>query len=209
LLIGENKYRIQLTHVYATCVSTYAARSETARCSKPCAIRCSSCTARSGLLNVPENSVFQDLTRHLTQVLKQETPETSTSIDTHTHQITHACSTHSHVCVRVNMHAYVRDKFIMWIFTLFRQMNARKAPEVPLILKMGRRGANVKAWTFLRLNADRWFTAREVCGYLELPLSTVQLALRRVVVIAPLIQSKEIEVDQRGRREKQYRYQTN
>ena len=87
-------------------------------------------------------------------------------------------------------------------------MADRDALEVPSILKMGRRGANVKAWTFLRLNADQWFTAREVCGYLELPLSTVQLALRRLVVIAPLIQSQEIEVDQRGRREKQYRYQT-
>ena len=87
-------------------------------------------------------------------------------------------------------------------------MADRDAPEVPGILKMGRRGANVKAWTVLRLNAGRWFTAREVCGFLELPLSTVQLALRRLVVIAPLIQSREIEVDQRGRREKQYRYQT-
>ena len=80
-------------------------------------------------------------------------------------------------------------------------------PEVPGILKLGRRGANVKAWTFLRLNHGQWFTAREVSGYLELPLSTVQLALRRLVVIAPLIESREIMVDQRGRREKQYRYQ--
>ena len=86
-------------------------------------------------------------------------------------------------------------------------MDTRKDPEVPGILKMGRRGANVKAWTFLRLNADQWYTSREISGYLELPLSTVQLALRRLVKIAPLIQSREIEVDQRGRREKQYRFQ--
>ena len=86
-------------------------------------------------------------------------------------------------------------------------MNSRDEPEVPVILKMGKRGANIKAWTFLRLNFNQWFTAREVSGYLELPLSTVQLALRRLVRIAPRIESKEIMVDQRGRREKQYRYQ--
>lgn len=91
---------------------------------------------------------------------------------------------------------------------LFTYMNTRDEPEVPGILKMGRRGANIKAWTFLRLNENRWFTARDVAGYLELPLSTVQLALRRLVNIAPLVKSEEISVDQRGRREKQYRYQT-
>ncbi|MFC1802696.1 hypothetical protein ACFL0D_01890 [Thermoproteota archaeon] len=86
-------------------------------------------------------------------------------------------------------------------------MNPRDEPEVPDILKMGRRGANIKAWTFLRLNPNQWFTARQVSGYLELPLSIVQLALRRLVNIAPHIQSNEIMVDQRGRREKQYRFQ--
>ncbi len=86
-------------------------------------------------------------------------------------------------------------------------MNSRDKPEVPDILKMGKRGANIKAWTFLRLNPNQWFTAREVSRYLELPLSTVQLALRRLVRIAPRIESMEIMVDQRGRREKQYRYQ--
>ena len=86
-------------------------------------------------------------------------------------------------------------------------MNSRDKPEVPDILKMGKRGANIKAWTFLRLNPNQWFTARDVSRYLELPLSTVQLALRRLVRIAPRIESKEIMVEQRGRREKQYRYQ--
>ena len=87
-------------------------------------------------------------------------------------------------------------------------MTIREEPEVPAILKMGQRGANIKAWTFLRLNENQWYTSREIAGYLELPLSTVQLALRRLVSFAPLIQSQEIEVDQRGRREKQCRYQT-
>ena len=91
---------------------------------------------------------------------------------------------------------------------LFTYMNAREEPEVPGILKLGHRGANIKAWTFLRLNPDQWYTAREISGYLELPLSTVQLALRRLVNIAPQVKSEEISVDQRGRREKQYRYQT-
>lgn len=35
---------------------------------------------------------------------------------------------------------------------LFFQMGTQEEPDVPEILKMGRRGANVKAWTFLRLN---------------------------------------------------------
>lgn len=87
-------------------------------------------------------------------------------------------------------------------------MTIREEPEVPEILKMGRRGANIKAWNFLRLNTNQWFTVTEISGYLELPHSTVQLAQRRLVLIAPMIQSREIEVDQRGRREKQYCYQT-
>ena len=87
-------------------------------------------------------------------------------------------------------------------------MNAREEPEVPGILKLGHRGANIKAWTFLRLNPDQWYTAREISGYLELPLSTVQLALRRLVTIAPHVKFEEISVDQRGRREIKYRYQT-
>jgi predicted transcriptional regulator len=87
-------------------------------------------------------------------------------------------------------------------------MTSREEPEVPAILKTGQRGANIKAWTFLRLNENQWYTSKEIAGYLELPLSTVQLALRRLVSIAPMIQSQEIMVDQRGRREKQYCYQT-
>ncbi len=91
---------------------------------------------------------------------------------------------------------------------LYTYMTSREEPEVPAILKMGQRGANIKIWTFLRLNENQWYTSKEIAGYLELPLSTVQLTLRRLVIIAPMIQSKEIEVDQRGRREKQYCYQT-
>lgn len=35
-----------------------------------------------------------------------------------------------------------------------------------------------------------------ISGYLELPLSTVQLALRQLVNIASRVQTEEIEVDQ-------------
>ena len=97
----------------------------------------------------------------------------------------------------------------MWILMLFIYMSASDEPEVPGILKLGRRGANIKAWTFLRLNENQWYTAREISGYLGLPLSTAQLALRRLDGIAPRIHSQDIMVNQRGRREKQYRYQTN
>jgi predicted transcriptional regulator len=94
----------------------------------------------------------------------------------------------------------------MWILMLFSHMTAHDEPEIPDILKKGRRGANIKIWTFLRLNEDQWFTARDISGYLELPLSTVQLALRRLVVIAPRIHSEDIMIDQRGRPEKRYRF---
>ena len=85
-------------------------------------------------------------------------------------------------------------------------MTTREEPDVPSILKMGRRGANIKVWTFLRLNEDNWYTSKEISEYLELPLSTVQLALRQLIVIAPRIHAEEIEADHRGRREKRYRF---
>ena len=94
----------------------------------------------------------------------------------------------------------------MWISMLLSQMSSGKEPKVPGILKMGRRGANIKVWTFLRLNQNQWFTAKEVSNYLELPISSVQFALRQLVVIAPRIKSEEVSVDLRGRREKTYRF---
>lgn len=44
------------------------------------------------------------------------------------------------------------DPVYIWIFMLFFQMGTQEEPDVPEILKMGRRGANVKAWTVIRLN---------------------------------------------------------
>jgi len=78
---------------------------------------------------------------------------------------------------------------------------------IPEILRQGRRGSNVRIWTFLYLNDWRWFTAREIAEYLDLPLSTVQLSLRKINIIAPRIRCKDIQTDQRGRPEKQYRFQ--
>ena len=79
--------------------------------------------------------------------------------------------------------------------------------EIPEILRTGHRGANVKVWAFLYVNSGQWFTSRDISEYLSLPLSTVQLALRQVDRIAHRVQSKDIEVDHRGRREKKYRFQ--
>ncbi|MFC1802687.1 hypothetical protein ACFL0D_01845 [Thermoproteota archaeon] len=79
--------------------------------------------------------------------------------------------------------------------------------EVPEILRTGRHGANIKVWAFLYVNSGQWFTSKDIVRYLGLPLSTVQLALRQVHRIAPRVQSKDIEVDHRGRREKRYRFQ--
>ncbi len=79
--------------------------------------------------------------------------------------------------------------------------------EIPEILRTGHRGANVKVWAFLYVNSGRWFTSRDVAEYLDLPLSSVQLALRQVYRMAPRVQSEDIEVDHRGRRQKRYRFQ--
>ena len=79
--------------------------------------------------------------------------------------------------------------------------------EIPEILRTGRHGANIKVWAFLYVNSGQWFTSRDISEYLGLPLSTVQLALRQVHRMAPRVQSEDIEVDHRGRREKRYRFQ--
>ena len=79
--------------------------------------------------------------------------------------------------------------------------------EVPEILRTGRHGSNVKVWAFLYVNSGQWFTSRVIAELLGLPLSTVQLALRQVDRMAPRVQSEDIEVDNRGRREKRYRFQ--
>ncbi len=79
--------------------------------------------------------------------------------------------------------------------------------EIPEILRTGRHGSNVKVWAFLYVNSGQWFTSRDIAEYLSLPLSTVQLALRKVHRMAPRVQSEDIEVDHRGRRQKRYRFQ--
>ncbi len=79
--------------------------------------------------------------------------------------------------------------------------------EIPEILRTGHRGANVKVWAFLYVNTGQWFTSRDIAEYLGLPLSTVQLALRQVDRMAHRVQSEDIEVDHRGRRQKRYRFQ--
>ena len=79
--------------------------------------------------------------------------------------------------------------------------------EIPEILRTGRHGANIKVWAFLYVDSGQWFISKDISKYLTLHLSTVQLALRQVHRMAPRVQSKDIEVDHRGRREKRYRFQ--
>ncbi len=79
--------------------------------------------------------------------------------------------------------------------------------EIPEILRTGRHGSNVKVWAFLYVNSGQWFTSRDIAGYLRLPLSTCQLALRQVERMAHRVKREDIEVDHRGRREKRYRFQ--
>ena len=82
----------------------------------------------------------------------------------------------------------------------------RNSVVVPPILRRGRRGVDVKIWTFLFLNRGREFTAREISEYLNLPLSTAQLSLRVLISIAPSIDCQDLDREGRGRPEKSYRF---
>ena len=57
------------------------------------------------------------------------------------------------------------------------------------------------------MNERRWFTAREISGYLEMPLSTVQVALKDLLRIAPRVWSLDKDRVGRGRPEKRYSFQ--
>jgi predicted Co/Zn/Cd cation transporter (cation efflux family) len=57
------------------------------------------------------------------------------------------------------------------------------------------------------VNERRWFTAREISGFLEMPLSTVQVALRDLLRIAPSVWSLDKEREGKGRPEKSYSFQ--
>jgi predicted transcriptional regulator len=57
------------------------------------------------------------------------------------------------------------------------------------------------------VNERRWFTAKEISDHLEMPLSTVQVALRDLLRIAPSVWSLDKEREGRGRPEKSYSFQ--
>jgi hypothetical protein len=77
---------------------------------------------------------------------------------------------------------------------------------VPNVLLWGTRGVRVKIWTFLFVNKPRWFTARQIAQYLQMPLSTVQVAIHDLLTIAPNIQDNDRIRSDRGRREKEYQF---
>jgi len=78
---------------------------------------------------------------------------------------------------------------------------------VPEILKIGTRGVRAKIWAFLYVNENRWFTAKEISGYLEMPLSTVQVTLKDLLPYAPRVWSWDKGRTGRGRPEKMYSFQ--
>jgi len=78
---------------------------------------------------------------------------------------------------------------------------------IPGILKVGTRGVRVKIWTLLYLNMNRWFTSQEISYQLEMPLSTTQLALKDLRVLAPRIKGRDKERSGKGRPEKEYSFQ--
>ena len=75
------------------------------------------------------------------------------------------------------------------------------------MLKIGTRGVRAKIWAFLLVNERRWFTAKEISGYLEMPRSTVQVALKDLLRIAPSVWSLDKERVGKGRPEKRYSFQ--
>ena len=77
---------------------------------------------------------------------------------------------------------------------------------VPPILRVGSRGVRAKIWTFIYLNRSKWFTARDISTHLEMPLSTVQVALKDLLLIAPRIQSNDKDRFRKGRPEKEYSF---
>ena len=86
-------------------------------------------------------------------------------------------------------------------------MGETRTLRVPEILKVGTRGVRAKIWTFLYLNKSHWFTAQEMSQYLEMPLSTVQVALKDIRSIAPRIKCKDKPKNGKGRPEKEYSFQ--
>jgi len=85
-------------------------------------------------------------------------------------------------------------------------MGETRTPRVPEILKVGTRGVRAKIWTFLYLNQSNWFTAQEMSKYLEMPLSTVQVALKDICSIAPRIRCKDKPKNGKGRPRKEYSF---
>ena len=86
-------------------------------------------------------------------------------------------------------------------------MDVTKTPLVPEILKVGTRGVRAKIWTFLYLNQPEWFTAKKMSKHLDMPLSTVQVALKEICSIAPRIKCRDKQRNGKGRPEKEYSFQ--
>ena len=57
------------------------------------------------------------------------------------------------------------------------------------------------------MNERRWFTAKEISDHLEMPLSTVQVALKDLLQIASRVWSVDKDRKGKGRPEKMYSFQ--
>ena len=69
------------------------------------------------------------------------------------------------------------------------------------------RGVRAKIWAFLLVNDGRWFTAKEISDFLEMPKSTVQVALKNLLQVAPRVWSVDKGRIGKGRPEKMYSFQ--
>jgi predicted ArsR family transcriptional regulator len=57
------------------------------------------------------------------------------------------------------------------------------------------------------VNERRWFTAKEISDFLEMPLSTVQVSLKDLLQVAPRVWSVDKDRKGKGRPEKMYSFQ--
>jgi predicted ArsR family transcriptional regulator len=75
---------------------------------------------------------------------------------------------------------------------------------VPEVLTRREHGAVFKVWIFLYLNQNAWFTSKEISGQLGVPLSSVQVALKKLRIYPEIV--SDLEKPWRGRPKRKYKF---
>jgi len=103
----------------------------------------------------------------------------------------------------------VSRAYNLWRLSFQEEKMTEKLDEVwvPEILRVGTRGVRAKIWAFLYVNEGKWFSAKQIASYLDMPMSTVQVSLKDLLPNAPRVISMDREKCGRGRPEKIYSFQ--